>query len=161
MNSRKAVLPATNAKMSEYHAAVGLASLADWPRTRACHLEVTARYLAALGSLLQYGYGQGWVASTTNVVLPPGTRERISERLLESGIETRAWWGEGCHRQPAFAECPRGDLAVTEDLGGRVLGLPHFADMEPEDVATVADAMSEALKSESLRRLCRSIGREE
>jgi dTDP-4-amino-4,6-dideoxygalactose transaminase len=161
MDSRKAILPATNAKMSEYHAAVALASLSAWRRIRAGHVEVAERYLPALGSLLQYGYGQGWVASTTNVVLPPGTRERITERLLESGIETRAWWGEGCHRQPAFAECPRGDLAVTEDLGGRVLGLPHFAEMQPEDVATVADAMSEALKSESLRRLSRSIGREE
>ena len=62
--------------------------------------------------------------------------------MRQSGIETRTWWGEGCHVQPAFMDCPRGGLAVTEELGGRVLGLPHFPDMQKQDVDRVADALA-------------------
>jgi dTDP-4-amino-4,6-dideoxygalactose transaminase len=44
-------------------------------------------------------------------------------------------------------------LPVTEDLGGRVLGLPHFPGMQPRDVAVVAGALAEALRSRDLDRL--------
>jgi dTDP-4-amino-4,6-dideoxygalactose transaminase len=98
---------------------------------------------------LQPGYGNGWAASTTSVILPPRSAPRVARSLLHLGIETRSWWGEGCHVQPAFAACPRGPLPATENLGGRVLGLPHFPDMEERDVERVAKAVSET---------CRAIG---
>ena len=152
--SRKAMLPALNAKMSEYHAAVGLASLALWRETRQRHARIAAWYQQSMPRLarvsLQPGYGHGWVSGTTSVLLPPRSKARIAARLRQSGIETKEWWGEGCHVQPAFMDYPRGILQVTEELGGRVLGLPHFPDMQQRDVQRVADALSEAL-SEALR----------
>ena len=42
-------------------------------------------------------------------------------------------------------DCPRSVLPVTEELGARVLGLPHFPDMQKRDVDRVADALAEAL----------------
>jgi folate-dependent phosphoribosylglycinamide formyltransferase PurN len=135
--------------MSEYHAAVALASLASWPVLRARHVRIAEWYRRSIGRLkgvsLQPGYGSGWVGSTTSVVLPPHSAERVARHLLQSGIETRAWWGEGCHVQPAFSDCARGALPATEDLGGRVLGLPHFPDMEEQDVEQVAEAVAESL----------------
>jgi dTDP-4-amino-4,6-dideoxygalactose transaminase len=152
--SRIATLPALNGKMSEYHAAVALASLTKWPQIRAQHLRITEWYRQGLHRLsLQPGYGLGWVTSTTSVLLPPGSAAWFSRKLLKAGIESRAWWGEGCHAQPAFADCPRNPLPVTEDLGGRVLGLPHFPGMQPRDVAVVAGALAEALRSRDLDRL--------
>ena len=148
--SRSAALPALNAKMSEYHAAVALASLAAWPATRARHVRIGEWYrqgIAALAEVgLQPGYGEGWAGSTTSVVLPPRSTERVSHLLRQLGIETRAWWGRGCHVQPAFADCPRGPLGVTEELGARVVGLPHFPDMRKRDVDTVVEALSQALR---------------
>ena len=48
--------------------------------------------------------------------------------------------------QPAFADCRRGPLPVTEELGKRVLGLPHFPDMQEEDTFTVAGALVDVLR---------------
>ena len=148
-DTRSAALPALNAKMSEYHAAVALAGLASWPDLRRRHTRIAEWYRLHIGRLegasLQPGYATGWAAGTTSVILPPRSVPRIARGLLRQGIETRAWWGEGCHQQPAFADCARGNLSATEDLGGRVLGLPHFPDMEERDVERVAQALSETL----------------
>jgi dTDP-4-amino-4,6-dideoxygalactose transaminase len=146
---RIAMLPALNAKMSEYHAAVGLASLALWRRTRQQHARVMEWYRQIIPSLervsLQPGYGQGWVSATTSVILPQSSAARIAAHLRHAGIETKAWWGEGCHRMPAFMDCGRGALTVTEELGARVLGLPHFPDMQKQDVGRVTEALAEAV----------------
>jgi dTDP-4-amino-4,6-dideoxygalactose transaminase len=147
--SRNAMLAALNAKMSEYHAAVGLAALESWPDTRLQHVRIMEWYRRGVARLdrvsLQPKYGHGWVSGTTSVMLPPGARKRVADHLLECGIETRQWWGEGCHRQPAFMDCPRSSLAVTEELGVRVLGLPHFPDMQKRDVDAVLFSLSAAL----------------
>ena len=147
--SRSALAPALNAKMSEYHAAVALAGLACWPAIRSQHARITEWYSEAIAPLegvcLQPSYGTGWVSGTANVLLPPGVMARVSRHLLEAGIDTRSWWGNGCHVQPAFEDCARSPLPVTEDLGTRVLGLPHFPDMKSTDVARVVKALSEAL----------------
>ena len=151
--SRIAMLPALNAKMSEYHAAVALASLEGWPATRTQHARITEWYRAAIARLegvsLQPGYGNGWVGSTTNVILPPHSADQVARHLLQVGIETRTWWGQGCHVQPAFTHHPHGPLPVTEDLGSRVLGLPHFPEMQKRDVDTVVDALAEAVSNVS------------
>ena len=147
LGARSALLPALNAKMSEYHAAVALASLASWPAQRARHIRIAEWYRRHIGTVdrvtLQPGYGDGWATGTTSVVLPPRSAQEVARCFLDLGIETRSWWGEGCHVQPAFSACPRGSLPVTEDLGSRVLGLPHFDGMKEEDVARVARAASE------------------
>lgn len=155
-NSRVALCRSINAKMSEYHAAVALASLARWPAIRAKHLKIMEWYRQALAPVdavsLQSGYGDGWAAGTTSVVLPPGSAAEVAGLLLRSGIETRSWWGQGCHVQPAFAECPRFELPVTKDLGERVLGLPHYPDMEKEDVLHVVASLAHALRNIPARR---------
>jgi dTDP-4-amino-4,6-dideoxygalactose transaminase len=147
--TRSAMLPALNAKMSEYHAAAALASLDAWPATRALHLRIAGWYRQTIARLpgvsLQPGYGDGWATSTTSIILPRGASERISRHLRKRAIDTRAWWGQGCHVQPAFADCPRGPLPVTEELGASVLGVPHFPDMCERDVDRVAEALMNAM----------------
>ena len=154
--SRVALCRSINAKMSEYHAAVALAGLAQWPAIRLKHLKIMEWYRQALapvaGVSLQPGYGKGWASGTTSVILPPGSATQVAGLLLRSGIETRSWWGQGCHVQPAFADCPRGALPVTEDLGERVLGLPHYSDMEKENVLRVVASLAHVLRSAEGRR---------
>ena len=154
---RIAMLPALNAKMSEYHAAVGLASLALWRETRQQHARITEWYRHVIPQLplvsLQPGYGNGWVSATTSIKLPLRSAARIAAHLRGAGIETKAWWGEGCHRMPAFLDCPRGALPVTEELGTRVLGLPHFPDIQKRDVDRVTDTLAEALSDTRSARI--------
>jgi perosamine synthetase len=35
------------------------------------------------------------------------------------------------HRLPMFADCPRMDLAVAEDLEARIISLPSGAELAP------------------------------
>jgi dTDP-4-amino-4,6-dideoxygalactose transaminase len=154
--TRSAMLSALNAKMSEYHAAVGLASLVAWPETRLRHVQIMEWYRRGIAGLhrmsLAPHYGAGWVSGTTSVVLPAAAKERVCRHLLQSGIETRQWWGTGCHTQPAFLDCPRGALPVTEELGARVVGLPHFPDMRKPDVDAVLDSVSATLGQRTRER---------
>ena len=159
--SRRAMLPALNAKMSEYHAAVALAGLARWPSIRAQHVQITEWYGAAIRPLacvaLQPGYGEGWVSGTTSVVLPGKSAATVADILSRCGIDSRKWWGEGCHAQPAFADCPHGPLPVTEELGASVLGLPHFPEMQRPDVERVTDVLAAALYSRSIECLAERV----
>ncbi|HLK18285.1 MAG TPA: aminotransferase class I/II-fold pyridoxal phosphate-dependent enzyme [Bryobacteraceae bacterium] len=149
---RIAMLPALNAKMSEYHAAVGLASLEQWRETRQQHARIMAWYREILPHVdrvsLQPGYGNGWVSATTSVILPAKSLSRIAAQLRAAGVESKTWWGEGCHCQPAFIDCPRTGLPVTEELGSRVLGLPHFPEMQRQDVERVSATLADAVTAE-------------
>jgi dTDP-4-amino-4,6-dideoxygalactose transaminase len=157
--SRMSQGPALNAKMSEYHAAVALAGVDSWPRTRARHAAVMGWYQDGISQLpevgLAPGYSDGWVTGTTSVVLSDGALSHVRRSLTEQNIETRQWWEQGCHAQPAFADCPKEPLPVTESLGRRVLGLPHFPNMNRDEVVEVVRALDKALqrRTRSLRRI--------
>jgi dTDP-4-amino-4,6-dideoxygalactose transaminase len=142
----EAIVAGTNAKLSEYSAAVGLAALREWPARRLQLLATSAAYRAALsrvpGVAMAPEFGNGWVGSTCCVTLP-GDGLIVGERLAKRGIETRRWWRRGCHHQPAFANYPRDKMPVTVDLARRCLGLPFFPDMTAADIERVADALEE------------------
>jgi dTDP-4-amino-4,6-dideoxygalactose transaminase len=147
--SREAQVPATNAKISEYTAAVGLASLDRWPATRLRYARAAHRLRIALMGrpdiAFQPGWGLDWVSSTCTVELPAGSADRIEARLNDSGIDTRRWWGMGCHREIAFSGLPADRLPVTDQLAASTLGVPYFADMTGEDVDWLAGALLAAV----------------
>ena len=146
---RQAEAASLNAKMSEYHAAVGLAALEMWPETRARHAALSASYTAALATLPAAtplsGWGRDWLAMTCDVALPAGQAGVVAQALRWRGIDSRQWWEKGCHRMPAFEDCPRAPLPATEALAERVLGLPYFVDMTAAQIARVAEALGDAL----------------
>lgn len=124
-----------NAKLSEYGAAIGLAGLDDWPARRRRLADLRRDYLAALDDVPGVRpWAPAGISSTLMVRLPPGAADRTAAKLREAGIETRRWWGRGCHRQPALAGCPRTALPVTEALADSALGLPFHTDVTPADI---------------------------
>lgn len=141
--ARDAEVAAFNAKMSEYHAAVGLASMdgyaADIERFRS--LAQIYRDRLARRAELQPGLGTTWCGSVCVARFAGDGRERIAALLAEAGIDSRAWWGDGVHRQSAFVDLPRLPLPVTETLARETIGLPLFVDMEDKDVARVCDML--------------------
>jgi dTDP-4-amino-4,6-dideoxygalactose transaminase len=145
---REAEIPGTNAKMSEYHAAVGLAALEDWPVTRARLAAVAGAYAHALAAVpgvgVQAGFGTAWVSMTCIATLERGDAQDLADALARRGIETRSWWGDGPWAQPAFADAPRLGTAVTERLAAGTLGLPLAVDMTAADVGRVAEAIHAA-----------------
>ncbi|NBB65689.1 aminotransferase class I/II-fold pyridoxal phosphate-dependent enzyme [Pseudomonas sp. ODNR1LW] len=149
--SRLSDVAATNAKLSEYASAVGLAALDSWETDRLQFLRTAQMMKVAMTFLpdvqFQPGWGDGWVTSVCSVRLPNGSVDAVEQSLRDQDIHTRRWWGGGCHVNPAFAECPRGDLSVTETLSGSVLGLPFAIDMDGDDISRVAAALRSALAS--------------
>ena len=133
--SRTAMRPGINAKISEYAAAVGLASLDEWPRRRAQWVEMTASFLEQIAASNNIksgpGMGDGWVSVYGNIELPAECdTARISEALARAGVETRSWWGVGCHGHPAYSTCARTEVSNTEYLGQHVIGMPFWIGLD-------------------------------
>jgi dTDP-4-amino-4,6-dideoxygalactose transaminase len=146
MSRREAVLIGTNAKMSEYHAAVGLSALDEWPKTRATLMEIAKNYRNQLSACqwasFQRGWGEDWISTTCNLKLAPEFDSvRFCATLDKAGIDTRRWWGDGCHEQTAFANCTCCDLPATADLASRTVGLPFFQDLATSDIDRIYNAL--------------------
>ena len=143
--SREAQLPGGNAKLSEYSAAVGLASLDQWPARRAALAARAQLMRAALIKApwirFQPGWGLDWISSTCCVRIEGRDAADIERRLADQGVATRRWWGDGCHAQAAFRALPTDPLPATEALARSTLGLPFFADMTHDDINRVSRAI--------------------
>jgi dTDP-4-amino-4,6-dideoxygalactose transaminase len=137
-----------NGKLSEYHAAVGLATLGNWERRRALAAQLTDRYVRRLrdleGASTLPGYGEGWVSCYCNVAVD-GDAAPVLENLAARGVETRRWWQHGVHVQNAYRDFTRDRLPVTESLARRVFGLPFFHDISDEEFEHVMASLEAAL----------------
>ena len=105
---REALVIGINAKLNEYAAAVGLAGLDAWEDCRASWGVLTDHYRSRLVKMPEIslcpGYGMDWVSSYCNIALPVGAdAPMVIERLHQAHIDTRQWWGRGCHRQAALS----------------------------------------------------------
>lgn len=147
--SRVAEITATNAKLSEYASAIGLAAMDAWDADRLQYLRTAQLMRAGMTFLpdihFQPGWGVDWVTSVCSVRVPDGAAASIERALEAMDIQTRRWWSEGCQTNPAFAGCPRQDLGVTHVLGQSVIGLPFAIDMDDRDISRVAAALTTAL----------------
>jgi dTDP-4-amino-4,6-dideoxygalactose transaminase len=139
--ARHASLAATNAKMSEYHAAVGHASLDEWRDVRAQWMKGAAAYREGIGSSdqvrLQSGFGDTWIASSC-LLMAPNSALCIERALAARRIETRRWWGLGAHAHPATAHHPRTSLPVTEMLAKSTIGVPFYRDLALGAISKIA-----------------------
>jgi dTDP-4-amino-4,6-dideoxygalactose transaminase len=146
--SRISQLSATNAKLSEYAAAVGLASLDQWMAVRLRYMLAAQRLRIALIDApvrFQPGWGDAWISSVCVVRLPDGSADRVEAELRTFGVDTRRWWGMGCHANPAFETAPRTALPVTGMLGASTIGLPFAMDLEPDEIDLIAGAVRHSL----------------
>ncbi len=85
------------------------------------------------------------MTSVCTVALPQGSASDVTRSLREDGVDTRQWWGAGCHASRAFAECRRQPLPATNMLAASTLGLPFYVDMEADEIGRVAAALDRAL----------------
>jgi len=141
----------TNAKLSEYHAAVGLAALARWPERAALRRQLALDYRQGLrahcaGIEFQQRPGTGAYA-TFCVLLPAGADPAVvAAGLADAGIETRRWYYPLLHLHPAFADAGRaGKLASSMDISGRLLGLPFHLDLDANKMERVAQTLARVL----------------
>jgi dTDP-4-amino-4,6-dideoxygalactose transaminase len=143
MNQDKiAMLASANYKMSEYHAAVGLAMLAQWPEINEKAKQLAKWYISALsdkpGIQLLPLFNGKWAPATIPLQFDQPITF-IQKELLKKGIESRAWWGTPCHLHPAYQHYPSETLTNTNQLASSVLNLPFSTTMTELDVETICD----------------------
>ena len=161
LGTRTAELAGVNAKLSEYAAAVGLAGLDTWrdARTRwAAAARCYGRRLHGCEAAPGFDPGStgGWVSSTLNVLLPRDWDVDLDAgTFAKLGIGTLRWWGPGCHGQPAYRDCPRQPLPVTEDLARRCTGLPFWQDITGDEVGRVCAALAGVARSHLTYNNCK------
>ncbi|MBX3487084.1 MAG: DegT/DnrJ/EryC1/StrS family aminotransferase [Candidatus Paracaedibacteraceae bacterium] len=118
-----------NAKLSEYAAAVGLAGLDQWGRTRQEWQSLKNHFLqASAGFDLMPGFEGDWVSCYGQVL----TLEKPSV-----SFETRQWWQGGCHTHPAYQHYPKMDLSVTEKLARQCWGVPYWLGLTSSQLTAI------------------------
>jgi dTDP-4-amino-4,6-dideoxygalactose transaminase len=131
----------TNGKLSEYHAAVGLASLDDWPhnaaRRKTLYQLYTDRIRAIRGLSTQWQQADvECVRSVCCLLLDsPMRRDAAEASLKRLGVATRRWYLPLISRHPAFAHMARRPTPVADDIANRLLGVPFhlFLDEASQD----------------------------
>jgi dTDP-4-amino-4,6-dideoxygalactose transaminase len=146
--TREAVAPSGNAKLSEYHAAVGHAALDEWAEVRPEWMALAKTYRAALRESnelrFQDGFGDSWITSTCVARLTDSRLAHIESALARAGVETRRWWGDGAHAHPATAAFPRTRLPATASLAQSTLALPLFRGLSAEQIWRIAQTIRDA-----------------
>lgn len=142
---RTARVVGVNGKLSEYHAAVGLAELDHWAWKRQLWLEAKTRYLKVFGSLARTTplLSTAWVGSTFCLRLPASFDSGVVRaKLEEQGITSRKVWGNGIHKYAAYDTGQR--FPVTEKLANEVVFLPFSIDSGDAQLRTIAEALEKA-----------------
>ena len=136
-----------NAKLSEYNAAVGLASLEHWKADRESWGELLAHhndFVETLGWRIQPSANRGHLTSTCVLnVNSVHEKEQIRKRFSTAGIETRDWWGKGLHNQfPVEGKLLHG-FPVTDFVSDTTIGIPMFPGLSKEDSILIKQVLSE------------------
>jgi Predicted pyridoxal phosphate-dependent enzyme apparently involved in regulation of cell wall biogenesis len=138
----------TNAKMSEYHAAVGLASLDAWPENAARRRVLYQGYTQAIREIEDLA--TQWqdapvecVRSVCCLLLESGEqRDRVEAALGASGIGTRRWYLPLIDRHPAMDHIAHDPTPVADDIAERLLGIPFHLQLDKATQTTVISALS-------------------
>ncbi|CAE6726276.1 DegT/DnrJ/EryC1/StrS family aminotransferase [Paraburkholderia domus] len=135
---RMSAIRGGNYRISEYAAAVGLAALDVLPAKIEMLRNVALAYRTRLEATerrarLQAGAGD-WVTMSLNIIVESEDVEATLARLDAQEIQWRHWWGLGCHRHPAFADCPSFGLEVTDKLAPTVIGVPCHDGLSDDDL---------------------------
>ncbi len=148
--SRASTALGLNAKLSEYGAAVALATLESYSDKvvlrRSLYEEYAANFdqlgLSAAG--WQFQALRGEVAHQfVPAITPSGlTSTKAITDLAVSSIEARTYFSPACHAQPQFAAAPRASLSVTDDLAVRIVSLPLWDDIGVQRIRRVCEALA-------------------
>jgi dTDP-4-amino-4,6-dideoxygalactose transaminase len=134
----------TNAKLSEYHAAIGLAHLDVWPSQIKKRNTLLAIYKDCLPKgdagpvRLQKDDGL-FAPSVFNVrVENSAIRNRLEASFERQHIQTRRWYLPLLQNQPILKDLEKvTSTPISDELSETLIGLPFFIDMTHEQVSKI------------------------
>jgi dTDP-4-amino-4,6-dideoxygalactose transaminase len=145
-DSRDSAIASTNGKLSEYHAAIGLAELDGWAAKHEAIHAMLAEYRRAFADagLLDRLVTAPDVASAYVILQCESADEtaRVCGKLRARSVDFRIWYGAGLHAHTYLAACAREELPVTKDIAPRLLGLPMAPDLAAASIGRIVDAVA-------------------
>ena len=143
--------PGINAKMTEPHAAMGLANLRyvdRWIRTRG---ERAQLYRDLLAPLSRVEFQQVEAARYNYVYMPillptRRLRDRVYQHLFRNGIRSRPYYFLLTSRFAFLSKSLRKNCPVALDISNRVLCLPLYDRLTPRQVRQIVSRVREALQ---------------
>lgn len=150
LDERRALVeePGLNGKLSELHAAVGLAALDDHERVLAARRDRAAalrRRLDGLGVAFQDGSERSTWQFVPALLPTAAARDAILAAAPDAGIQLRTYH-EPLHEFARLRGCPvEGGLAVTDDLAARIVSLPLANDTTDAELARIAALVAAAV----------------
>jgi dTDP-4-amino-4,6-dideoxygalactose transaminase len=143
--SRDSAVPSINGKLSEFHAAVGLAELDCWDEKYAALQRVARAYQKQFAS---YGLGDRFIGSPEvdgSYALfkcdDADTAANVEASLKRSNADFRFWYGLGLRHHTHFKDVLCDDLPVTEVLGQCLIGLPMAPDLPHNAISRIVLAV--------------------
>jgi dTDP-4-amino-4,6-dideoxygalactose transaminase len=139
--------PGTNAKLSEYHSAVGLAALKGWSGKMARRQALYEIYVKALdrpelSSVVSLAT-QSSASPNLCVKVHNGIDGRCIALMAKHGIETRRWYWPPLQRHGVFANYPKvKELTITDSVSNQLLGLPFHLKLRSRDIFRISDTLT-------------------
>ena len=151
LGGRESKLLGTNAKMSEFNAAYGLASLRQsnlekdrWmgPQEVVRQLTKDKRWKTQVNG--ETAFQPYWIASFRNFE----EKNHVHKALFDMQIQSRCWWEIPLSNQHVFFNSPKiGDCANSNFLASSHLGLPMYQGIFEEEISQVIESIDEILKN--------------
>jgi dTDP-4-amino-4,6-dideoxygalactose transaminase len=143
----------SNNRMSELHAAVGLANYELLDDLASRNMQNFAAYQAyfessGVGRLIEPTSGNRLVSYVILELLPPYTakRELVVSSLARRGVILKEYFAPPCHLMPPYVESSAG-LPVTEEVSRLTLALPTGLQLNPDDCALIAEEIVGIVRS--------------
>lgn len=148
-DSRDSASASINGKLSEYHAAVGLAELDGWSDKQEAVRRVSESYARAFDDAGVRSQLVVWpdVASCYTLLACADGEDAtsVAAALAAASIDYRFWYAGGVQKNTHFADVTHEPLPVTEQLAARLVGLPAAIDLDEPAIARIAHAVASVL----------------
>jgi len=137
-----------NAKMSEFHAAMGLAVLDDIDHIASQRRELIDCYhqnLSGTSLQLQDWHDKGQRNGAYMPILLENEAQllKVVSSLSEQGIQTRRYFHPSLSQVPVYGEV--GVTPVANGVSARVLCLPMYTDLSLDDVDVICQSVKQSL----------------
>ncbi len=134
-----------NFRMTDVHAAIGLAQLEKLPAANARRRAIAKRYTAELRGVLTPHERSGTMHVYHQYTLRVPQRDEFAKRLRERGVGSNVYYPLPVHRQKPFEALGYDALSlpVTDRFCTEILSIPVYPSLTDEEVATVVDAVNE------------------
>lgn len=154
-SNRETTLQGLNSKISEYSAAIALATLDAYPEKIRLRQQIYQWYLEQFQQTRlfkqdwQLQKTEGGIAYQFMPVLCPQKHDNIDfvKLLADHNIEARTYFSPTCHQQNFFQSFNRTLMPVTNNISRRILSLPLWEEMEKNDVVQVVKVIEGSLHS--------------